>query len=426
MQANIESTIVRRLRDFFERHVDSTDNMHHFGTIALNIPTMAAYNDALKAVQGPQFDEVDTCPTFASDDYDDSWEPRRTLDDVKATNRIDASEGSLNFYMARELSTSISQGYATGAFGNSARHERYANHADASEHAGPDALEVSADLTKYCPDDIIRSRATVSAGGTPPTLPLNYAAWLTDVVHEVMPVHQGYRVVMTYKLFKKGTGRMRIPLWTEMDCAINKVFKALRAMEKPARKVIPTTGTFTPMVADVVVPDSIAVLLRHMYPPAGLHPTALKGLDAVLYQVASHRRDCYLVSGLECREELMGNPWHLREQPFGRVAVATTDPNNDAKEKGTREDGLLDTLPVIGKASWIQLGHGRLLTGGSSYGNWDCGAPWWYRETILVIRPELSAWRRRRWVFLVHASGDPAWRRLLKHWYIKATIIDFL
>jgi hypothetical protein len=279
-----------------------------------------------------------------------------------------------------------------------------------------EALEKATDLTAYSPADLQASRKS---------LPLNYGAWLTDVVHEVVPVLAGFRVAVTYKLFKRGHRVPRTPLWGPIEKQLTGVFLLLRQLE-----TLDQRGKGGPPAPPELVPDSVGFLLRHTYSPAALKPNELKGLDAVVYAVAAAARRCYLLSAVFIRRgDSTATSWRVLQQPVGRQVLATADPHNEVVGLAGPESGpdaALGKFPRVNKCVWVQLGHGRLVGGGASYGNADCEAPWWYREAVLVVRPEPSHWRRRKVVFAIEAFGAPHWRELMKNWAVQQTIAEFL
>ena len=94
---------------------------------------------------------------------------------------------------------------------------------------------------------------------------MSYAAWYSDVLHEIKPVTSGYRLVLTYNLVllnEEGLGMPPAPL-DDKDDLIRTLTKYNEAFQD----------------AENDFPDYLIHRLNHQYTQASLHADRLKGAD---------------------------------------------------------------------------------------------------------------------------------------------------
>jgi hypothetical protein len=145
--------VVYKQGDFFATHVDSMSEAAMFGSLALQIPIAS-----------------------------DAPLPERDY----ATMVTDSEQGNLVFYVGREVDQD--QFGTPGSLMRNKADRRGGTH---GRSIWDDPLRISVDLTTPLP------RRLDSVG-------LKYAAWHGDVPHEVARVTQPFRVVLLYRLFKRG------------------------------------------------------------------------------------------------------------------------------------------------------------------------------------------------------------------------------
>lgn len=471
--------------DFFGRHVDSTNDPRHFGTIALHLPTAAAYNRGLVMActhgdsdvasndgyrDGRMSDDHDGL-FFADGEADSHFEGQQSPVAASPTPSVVVG-GELRFFMGR--SGAERPAFLDGPLASS--RDALDNDPRGTYDVPTDeaAMRRTVDLAHYTRAQISagRQRPAAASGGasiqtgvsagpptiekhqryvrpTAPWLPLNYAAWLTDVPHEVTMVQAGYRVVLTYKLMRRGVAPLRIPMRLDIERSVMDIVRAMRdataaaaAHQLEQQPMIADQSSSSLLAAGSArlatrsgtadparVPTAIGVLLRHAYPPAGLEPAALKGLDAVLYDVVAPHHTVDLMSVAVMRNgDTPSTPWRIEEKPFERYCFVTTDRQQVIPTFGNRESGddeAFSRFPIVANAAWVQLGLGGLLGGGRSYGNWDCGCLWWYREAVMLIRPG-PTWRRRRWPIVARHKGGRRWQELFANWVPLQIVCEFL
>eukprot|EP01006_Ploeotia_vitrea_P043923 TRINITY_DN66791_c6_g4_i2.p1 TRINITY_DN66791_c6_g4~~TRINITY_DN66791_c6_g4_i2.p1 ORF type:complete len:457 (+),score=25.58 TRINITY_DN66791_c6_g4_i2:37-1407(+) len=110
-----------------------------------------------------------------------------------------------------------------------------------------------------------------------------YLAFFSDVEHEVLPVTSGYRVSLTYHLFKPD-GFDAIPLAPPNNPLVSLLTKW--------RKCEP--------------PEFVGFLLAHKYTPAKMNPKGLQGSDLKLYSAVSDSFDVRVMA-IELRVDAMGH-----------------------------------------------------------------------------------------------------------------------
>jgi hypothetical protein len=161
-------------------------------------------------------------------------------------------------------------------------------------------------------------------GGTldqPSSLQLQYAAWRGDVQHELLPLKKGWRVVLIYRLFKLGDVPLKVPAKDELLMQMDGALRELRQQSAAAHAAYLQRAASSPSTSPPGLPPptvrNIGFILRHQYPPAGLHPAALKGVDAVAWAVFSSRWQCFLLPGTEMRGDELSAPFRMNDGAYG-------------------------------------------------------------------------------------------------------------
>jgi hypothetical protein len=351
--------VVYKQGDFFATHVDSMSEAAMFGSLALQIP-------------------------IASD------APLPEPDD--ATVLADSEQGNIVFYVGRQLPGPVSGQDATAMM----RGKASDNGSLLGRNTKQDPLRISVDLTTPLP------RRLDSVG-------LKYAAWHGDVPHEVARVTQPFRVVLLYRLFKRGDvprALMARPLVDDVRRHFASIFNTLPL---PISFVAPENfpenddGYYPEVQTDLEV-SCVGIILRHTYPPAGLRADALKGVDAAAHQALSGEYECHLLPAVDCHADYPTQPFRFElmadhGSAFRRV-LSTANVDLQSERDFPK---LCGTVPMIA-AVWFQLGYGEVYGGGHSYGNWDCMADWWYRTSVMMVLPRPGKWHRRRWFTSRHCA----------------------
>lgn len=356
--------------DFFTVHCDSMDkDATMVGSLAVQIPVLPA--------PGGEAEQCDTSESIGHD----------------------LPPGALVFYVGRSVASScFKSDFATK---EELMHNGTGDHApyrgSENDHV---QLRYTVDLTN------IRHLRDKAGAWT-----LSYAGWFGDIPHAVVRVEEGYRMVLIYKLFRKGqrTGYLPRPLVTE-SCRLIKSVLEMLAQKKSQ------------------VPERyLGVILRHKYPPAGLQSDVLKGVDAMIHRIVGQVYRTSLHTAMEVRQDFPMNPFRLKshdtddsdEGRFRRrvfaVGSSRVEDLDFSKYEAPRE--VTESYPSFVNTVWVQVGLGKLIGGGCVYGNWDCGTDWWYRAAVLLIHPEPSFWARSRGLHLVALKGSEANGVYLKRLY---------
>lgn len=317
--------------DFFVPHRDSMDVENMFGTISLGLPIHAKKPDEEEA--------------------------ERPLphppDDDREGDRV-GEDGQLVLYVGcRESDASVGSDYYMYE-------------------------ETHDNLLTYVVDMESVVSSADDSGGVSVTM--SYGAWTGDVLHEVRRVESGYRAVLTYKLFKEGHRESYIPaaLRTSVEADVCSIVAALSALTLPEEDreqgQLPAHFYF-------------GFALRHGYPPAGLQPQCLKGIDAIVYSIVSAVYNTLLFTGFEVRSQEMMELHAIPAPLYNRVVFVTRDvPRGDFCSEEARTM-MGSQFPVVANTVWITLGYGTLQGGGFCFGNGDCGTDWWYRQSFLLVSP---------------------------------------
>lgn len=324
--------------DFFVPHRDSMDHDEHmFGTISLGLPISAPAPDATK--------------TEASEEEESS---SGVLYDDREGERV-GDAGQLVLFV--------------GYHGSDASVDSdYYNY----EETKKNMLTYVVDMK-----GLVSDASHGEDGGV--SLTMSYGAWTGDVLHEVRRVDRGYRAVLTYKLFKEGHRESYIPasLRDSVGQEVRAIVTALSALPSPPADA-PQEGARS-------TPFHLGFALRHGYPPAGLKPQCLKGIDAIVYSIVSPLYEVALFTGYEVRSQEMYEMHALPSVLYSRIVFVTqTVPHGSLYDEEARGE-MARKYPIVANTVWLSLGYGALEGGGFCFGNMDCGTDWWYRQSYLLV-----------------------------------------
>ncbi|GMH41448.1 hypothetical protein BSKO_09358 [Bryopsis sp. KO-2023] len=234
-----------------------------------------------------------------------------------------------------------------------------------------------------------------------------FVAWLTDIPHAILPVEEGHRVVLVFKLFKTG-GPVDVPV----DHTLSKsLWQSLNDVAELPEDAIRGVG----------------IMCRHSYPPAALQPGNLKLVDADLHRALKHLRMVpELLSVVEMRSALYedkGWRWAFHQGWLAecKVWMRKGDKRFDYPEydlEATYDRAFvgeyfsyappssrfqsLGPSACLQRMVYLHLGCGRMVAEGEFYYGIVSGSShWWYQHSILGA--VLSA---------VHRDGLPLLKEL--------------
>lgn len=265
--------------------------------------------------------------------------------------------------------------------------------------------------------------------------PLSFLAFYGDCRHEVRPVEDGYRIVLTYNLAVTGARRAGDPGAGGEPPSTRALAARLREyFEKPP----PSTRHALKPPAPPRPPDRLVYLLDHQYTERGLGWHRLKGDDAprvALLRAAAESAGCDMALALaevhetwSCLEEDGDEPWYRRR---GRWADDEDEPGDEDDDPDPEGSG---TYELVDLQDWsLELRHWIAPPGNRAepiatlvgddevcsttpssdlepyasehegyMGNWGNTVDRWYRRGAVVL------WPRER-AFAVRAEASPTW-----------------
>lgn len=252
----------------------------------------------------------------------------------------------------------------------------------------------------------IRTRSSTSK--------LGLVAFYADCQHEVRPVKQGYRVVLTYNLIAHGS----LPTATAPEKTIAVLSEAVDKFLSPPS--LPRGGQR---------PNRLVYLLDHQYTPRSLSWSHLKGADATrcaaLRQAARQLGLEVFLALAEAHESWTAyadndtdNRWGYEDDEDADNEHETNADNPEPQELIDREIQLHHWIAVEGEESLsgdtlvddIELCFTRSNTDCTPYeseyegymGNYGNTLDRWYHRAALVM------WPRER-NFIIRAGQSPAW-----------------
>lgn len=264
---------------------------------------------------------------------------------------------------------------------------------------------------------------------------LSFVAFYADCHHEVRPVKEGYRVVLTYNLMLQGDGTADaaagVPPETEEALA--------GLLREHFETPLPPRWAWQKDALPREPPDRLVYLLDHQYTERGFGWSRLKGADAAraaAIRAAAERADCEVVLALAevheswtCFEPGWDEPRYGRHRRWERDeddewAADYEVPSIDDPDAYDLQE-LIDSEITLDR--WIDASGNKaepivtdvddeevcattpssdLEPYASEYegymGNWGNTMDRWYRRAALVL------WPRER-AFAVRAEASPAW-----------------
>jgi hypothetical protein len=312
--------------------------------------------------------------------------------------------------------------------------------AHANPFAQPQDMEMHGKLRDYNqqnPSSAESGRETLDAPADRKWTPLHYAAWTTSTIHDVRPLQSGYRFVITYKMLRAGEEVWRVPPVK----AFSSKFEAF--LEEYKKKHVQAAADL-PAPSDQSIVERprftcFAFLCRHTYPPATLTPSALRRIDATAYYALTAKWEVVLTPVLVLRNPVQAVPFGILSRGEGSQHItlflsAEFHAESPAKDVAWTDeklpDEVCDRLPIIMHSGCMELGFGEVLREGSSYGNGDCSADFWYRSAAMICTFKPSDWARKRVAFLILQRGRNDDMNLIKkisHLYpVFRNIVSFL
>ena len=263
-----------------------------------------------------------------------------------------------------------------------------------------------------------------------PSSRLSLVAFYADCHHEVRPVKNGYRIVLTYNLLLSKTGKNAHP--PASDETLARLQRRVREFfETPPAAPFAGTKPEPP-------PDRLVYLLDHQYTQKGLSWSHLKNADAMrvaaLGEVAS-RLDCEVALALADVHET----WSCEDLGYGQSWRRRGHHDDDADD-GASVDGSKASPELIELHDWeVELRHfvdaqgkagaasGYVLESELCYtkpsidlnpfksehegymGNWGNTVDRWYHRAAVVLWP-----RERTFIIRAKASAKFALEELLR------------
>ncbi len=264
---------------------------------------------------------------------------------------------------------------------------------------------------------------------------LSFVAFYADCTHEVRPVKEGYRIVLTYNLIRDPKETATEVRAAELEPAISEALAT--CLREHFETPLPSRSFATRKDESRKPPNRLVYLLDHQYTEGGFGWHRLKGNDAAraaALRVAAERCGCELVLALadvhetwNCMEPGWDEPWQRRHRHWER------DEDDDWYEDDPPAVGP-DTYELVDLVDWgITLSRwvdpsGKKATSvvthvndeevcsstpsselepyASEYegymGNYGNTMDRWYRRAAVVL------WPRER-AFVVRAEASPAW-----------------
>ena len=263
---------------------------------------------------------------------------------------------------------------------------------------------------------------------------LSLIAFYADCHHEVRPVTEGYRVVLTYNLMleRGGDAVASATAKPSMIAALAELMREHFETPLPAPQWLRTTQTAAPEP-----PSRLVYLLDHEYTQRGLAWDRLKGDDAArvaLLRAAAEQVGCEAALALaevhetwDCMEADWDEPWYGRHSHWewdgddwdagdDQIAGDTDDHTLvDLQDWSITLDRWIDEAgkraePIATAVSDSELCYTtpsvELEPYATEYegfmGNWGNTMDRWYRRAAIVL------WPRER-AFAVRAEASPAW-----------------
>ncbi|KAF8604763.1 hypothetical protein BDV93DRAFT_537619 [Ceratobasidium sp. AG-I] len=233
----------------------------------------------------------------------------------------------------------------------------------------------------------------VDFGGPTSTFQTSVLAWYTDVTHEVKPITGGFRLALTYNLFR-ATESPAVPSAPITDPSLADLRQALTVWTEAVKQG-----------KDTKAPQTLVWLLEHKYSRGSMRFAALKGRDAHLVRrtrlVADELGICLGLAILTLRvdrpnEEEYGyesdNP-EFQEQ-IDRYSwlkyLVNLEGQVVSDQLWLRDDLVGEIMPAEWRERLERVNCDR-EDYEKYYGNEGVGEKRWYRRTVLVFWPKEQA-----------------------------------
>lgn len=253
---------------------------------------------------------------------------------------------------------------------------------------------------------------------------LTFAAFYADCRHEVLPIKEGYRVVLTYNLTVQGNAAVGAADAADIKTLVQNIREFFTKPVKPRWKG-DSRGEQPP--------DRLVYLLDHEYTQRGLQWNRLKSVDAqraVALRAAAAELDCEIFLALADVHET----WACEEEDSGYSRYGDDDDDHDEDEEG--DAGSLDQSPDLNLTEFIErdvelrhwvgiTGRGEAVTARVDdselcftkpsedlepfesehegyMGNYGNTVEHWYHRAAIVL------WPRER-TFVIRAKASPQW-----------------
>jgi hypothetical protein len=266
--------------------------------------------------------------------------------------------------------------------------------------------------------------------------PLSFIAFYADCHHEVCPVKEGHRIVLTYNLMLEGDSAKAAAAAAETapETAAALAERLREHFETP----LPSHRHWEKDASPREPPRRLVYLLDHQYTERSVGWDRLKGEDAArvaVLRAAAERAGCEIVLALaevqetwDCIEEDWDEPWHGRrrwrtrhkeDEGYADDEATLDEPDGytltDLQDRSVTLHGWLDPSGKKAEAIVTHVGDEELCATTPSsalepyasehegyMGNYGNTMDRWYRRAAVVL------WPRER-AFAVRAEASPAW-----------------
>nr|XP_018914094.1 PREDICTED: uncharacterized protein LOC109042013 [Bemisia tabaci] len=228
----------------------------------------------------------------------------------------------------------------------------------------------------------------------------SFAAWYSDILHEVLPVKSGYRLVLTYNLIRQTN--FEIPSY---DLVRGRAQQLSMLLKQYDLRVLQN---------DDELPAILIHKLKHEYTPASLNLRSLKPPDlaqvSTLAQLATELDFCIFLATLELKvnadEEYDDDDYKEKETRLKNIV--DLDGKLILEEFDCLEDALIDETPQDEDREADESVHEGYT------GNEGCPVTYWYRDTVVFLVPPSTKFS---FLFRFRSDGsviEPLFNSLMK------------
>jgi hypothetical protein len=259
---------------------------------------------------------------------------------------------------------------------------------------------------------------------------LTFAAFYADCHHEVLPIKEGYRVVLTYNMTVQGNASAGAAGSKDITALVQSIREFFAKPVRPRWKG-DSRGEHPP--------DRLVYLLDHEYTQRGLHWNRLKGVDAqraLALRAVAAELDCEIFLALADVHET----WACEEEDSGysdyRGRFYGDDDEDEDEDEEDEDDGALSKSSDLNLTEFIErdvelrhwvglAGRGEAVTARVDdselcftkpsadlepfesehegyMGNYGNIVEHWYHRAAVVL------WPRER-TFVIRAKASPEW-----------------